>query len=249
VETAGALRSPVLFVHAGIADSQMWDPQWETFPRAHRTLRLDLPGFGRTPLPAGPVVHAAAVLAVLPSEPTALVGASLGARVALEVAVAHPGRVSALVLAAPPPGEGEALSHAAEAFAAAEAAALERDDLDAAVAVNLDTWLAPGTHPALRARLGRLCREALAGEADERPLVPDLDERLAELAVPTLVLVGEHDLPDFHRFAARIAAEASTARLETVPGAAHLPSLERPEAFDALVLGFLAAEGATVDGG
>jgi len=185
-------------------------------------------------------VPAAAILAVLPPEPVALVGASFGARVALEVAVAHPDRVRALVLAAPPPGDDAAPSCALEAFAQAEEAALARGDLDTAVAVNLDTWLAPGAEPAVRARLGALAREALTRDADDVALLRDLDERLAELAVPTLVLVGEHDLPDFGSFAARIAAEAPEARCETIPGAGHLPSLERPEAFDALVLGFVA---------
>jgi 3-oxoadipate enol-lactonase len=42
---------PVLLVHAGICDRTMWDPQWATFPGAHRTLRCDLRGFGRSPLP------------------------------------------------------------------------------------------------------------------------------------------------------------------------------------------------------
>jgi 3-oxoadipate enol-lactonase len=46
--------APVLLIHEGICDSGMWDSQWRTFPNAHRTVRCDLRGFGRTPLPAEP---------------------------------------------------------------------------------------------------------------------------------------------------------------------------------------------------
>lgn len=239
MESAGR-GPPVVLVHAGIADLRMWDPQWETFPRAHHTLRLDLPGYGRSPAPDGPAAHAASVLETLPAEPVALVGASFGARVALEVAVAAPERVSALVLAAPPPGDDFAWSGAAEAFDAAEAAALERGDLEAAVEVNLDTWLSPNADPAVRNRLAELTRAALQSAPDkETELVPDLDERLVELRVPTLVLVGEHDLPDFHAFAGQIATQARNARALVIPEAGHLPSLERPREFDTLALGFL----------
>jgi pimeloyl-ACP methyl ester carboxylesterase len=42
---------PVLLLHEGICDSRVWEPQWRTFPLAHRTVRCDLRGFGRTPLP------------------------------------------------------------------------------------------------------------------------------------------------------------------------------------------------------
>jgi len=45
--------SPVVLVHAGIADSRMWDPQWVTFPRSHRVVRYDMRGFGRSPLAPG----------------------------------------------------------------------------------------------------------------------------------------------------------------------------------------------------
>ncbi|HZC28556.1 MAG TPA: hypothetical protein VE269_02360, partial [Gaiellaceae bacterium] len=62
---------------------------------------------------------------------------------------------------------------------------------------------------------------------------------LAELRLPTLVLVGEHDLADFHQIARRIVGEAPDARLEVVPGAKHLPSLESPAIFDRLLLAFL----------
>jgi pimeloyl-ACP methyl ester carboxylesterase len=78
--------------------------------------------------------------------------------------------------------------------------------------------------------------------ADDELLTEGLDERLGDVAAPTLVLAGEEDVDDIDEIAARLAAGIPDARRATIPGAAHLPSLERPEEFDRLVLGFLAGQ-------
>ena len=49
---------PVVLVHEAVGDSRMWDPQWETFPRSHRTVRFDQRGYGRSPLEPGTISHA-----------------------------------------------------------------------------------------------------------------------------------------------------------------------------------------------
>ncbi len=91
----------VALLHSGICDSRMWDPQWEAFGEKHRVVRCDLRGFGRSPLPAGRFAHPADVIELLDAlafGPAALVGSSMGGGVALQVAVARPDLVSALVL-------------------------------------------------------------------------------------------------------------------------------------------------------
>ena len=64
-------------------------------------------------------------------------------------------------------------------------------------------------------------------------------ERLGEIGVPTLVLIGEEDLPDMHAISDRLAREIPGARQATIATTAHVPSMERPAEFDELVLGFL----------
>ena len=84
---------PVLFVHEAIADSRMWEPQWRSFADRYRLLRVDLAGFGQTPIERLPLTHASDVLALLDElgiEETAVVGGSMGGRVSLELAVARP---------------------------------------------------------------------------------------------------------------------------------------------------------------
>src|ERR671936_3184279 len=102
-EVAGA-GPPVVFVHAGIADSRMWDAQFASFADDFRVVRYDIAGFGRSPLRGGPFCHWRDLVALLDElriEQAALVGNSFGGRIALDVAIAAPERVSALVLVAP----------------------------------------------------------------------------------------------------------------------------------------------------
>ncbi|HXZ56773.1 MAG TPA: alpha/beta fold hydrolase [Gaiellaceae bacterium] len=251
-EVAG--EGPALaLVHEGICDSRMWDGQWESYARRFRVLRGDLRGFGRTPFEAGRYSNARDLIEALELhdfERVALLGVSLGGRVALEVALARPDLVRALVLVAPGlPGHD--WSKEAVAGWAEEEAALEAGDLDAAVEVNLRMWVdGPRRSPdevdaAVRARVGEMQRRALelqvsvGDRAEEVLLVPDLAERLGEVGVPTLVLVGDEDLPDMHAISDRLAREIPGARHATIAATAHVPSMERPVEFDELVLGFL----------
>jgi pimeloyl-ACP methyl ester carboxylesterase len=132
-----------------------------------------------------------------------------------------------------------------------EEAALERGDFDEAVEVNLRMWVdGPSRSPEevdseVRRKVGEMQRRAFeiwqeAGEEGEhQALVEDWGERLAEISVPTLVIVGELDRPEMLDIAERLEAEIPNARRETIPGTAHVPSMERPDEFDRLVLDFL----------
>ena len=251
-EVAGQGNAVVL-LHEGICDSRMWDPQWAAFTARFRTVRLDFPGYGRSELQPGRQCLAEDVLATLDSlgiERGVIVGASVGGRVALELAVGRPELVSALVLV----GSGilgHKWSEPVQAYAAEEERALEQGDLDAAVEANLRMWV-DGPHrtladvdSAVRSAVGEMQRRAFdswlvhGDEVDEEALVPDLDARLGEIHAPTLVLVGGLDVDDIHAIAARLKAEIPGARYAVIPGTAHVPNMERPREFNELVLGFL----------
>ena len=247
-------RGPgVVLIHAGIADSRMWDPQWDLLARDHRVLRLDLGGFGRATLQPGPLCHAADVLATMDRAdmPAAtIVGASMGGAVAIDLAVAHPERVDALVLVGSALG-GRTWSDDLRAAWDAEWEALEAGDVDGATARSVRLWVdgpsrPEGSAPAdVRALVTQMQRAAyelqlpLDGQVDEAELAPDAHLRLHELTMPALVVDGEHDVPDFRAIARDLAQTLPDARAATIADAAHLPSLEQPEAFDELLLGFL----------
>lgn len=231
----------------------MWDPQWETFRKAHRVLRYDLRGFGRSTIEPGSYSHARDLLELLEQQDVqkvSLVGVSMGGRVALEVALARPELIQAIVLvgAGFPGHDWSAEMNAADE---AEVAALTRGDLDAAVEVSLRTWVdgprrkSGDVDPEVRARVAEMQRRAYELQlpvwetAEEEPLVGNLSERLSEIGAPTLVLVGEEDVPDMHEIADRLERELPDARRASIADTAHVPSMERPREFDQLVLPFL----------
>jgi 3-oxoadipate enol-lactonase len=231
----------------------MWQPQWEIYPDMHRVLRYDQRGFGRSPIGPGRFSHAGDLLELLEQQQlqkASLVGVSMGGRAALEVALARPELVEALVLvgAGFPGHDWSAEMNAADE---AEMAALTRGDLDAAVEVSLRTWVdgpqrrPEDVDPEVRAQVAEMQRRAYELQlpvwetAEEERLVDDLAERLSEVAAPTLVLVGEEDLPDIHEIADRLEREIPNAQRASISDTAHVPSLERPREFDQLVLPFL----------
>jgi 3-oxoadipate enol-lactonase len=243
----------VALVHEGICDSRMWDPQWESFTGSHRVLRYDLRGFGRSPLEPGRFSNARDLIELLERhglEQVSLVGVSLGGRVALEVALARPELVRSLVLVAPGL-PGHEWSEEVTSSWNEEEKALDAGDLDAAVEINLRTWVdgprrrPEDVDPAVRQHVREMQLRAfelqlpLGEEADEELLVPDLAARLGEVRAPTLVIVGDEDVSDMHRIAERLEREIPGSRLATIANTAHVPSMERPVEFDGLVLGFL----------
>ena len=245
---------PVVLVHEAIGDSRMWEPQWQTFPRAHRTVRYDMRGFGKSPIGPGRFSHGRDLVDLLDEvglERTSLVAGSLGGRVALEVAVEQPDRIEKLVLMNPG-GPGGDWSEETQAGWAEEEAALDRGDLDAAVEVNLRMWVdgphrAPGeVDQEVRELVAQMQRRSfelqlpVAEEAQEELLVESLGERVGEVTASTLVVTGELDQPDILAIADRLSQQIPDVRLAMIPGAAHAPSLERPKEFDRLVLEFLA---------
>ncbi len=243
--------SALLLVHAGIADRRMWDNVWPSLSARHRAIRFDLRGYGETPMPDGAfswTADAAALLTELGVERAHVVGVSIGAAVALDLALAHPDLVDRLVLVA---GglTGWDYSEAMDGFDEDERAALDRGDLDAASWLNVRFWVdgpnrsADQVDPAIRQRVYEM--QHLAYEVDNPTaqlewLVPDRAERLADVRAPTLLVVGELDQPDFAEIGRHMAAAIPDARLEVMAGVAHLPPMEAPAEFSRLVLGFLA---------
>jgi pimeloyl-ACP methyl ester carboxylesterase len=142
------------------------------------------------------------------------------------------------------PAPGVEASAELEAAWEAEESALERGDLEGAVAVVVDTWTLPDAPRILRGRIAEMQRRAFqlqarAGDvtpADD-PLEPD-SSALTTLNTPALVAVGEFDMPDFHLGAEVLAQELRQARVVVIPQAGHLAPLE-PEIFRRLVLDHL----------
>jgi 3-oxoadipate enol-lactonase len=231
--------TPVVLVHAGIADVRMWDPLMPALTVDHRVIRYDLRGYGRSPLPRGSFSHVedlAAVITALADGPVHLVGASLGGRVALDLALARPALVRSLALLgtvvsgydpdADPPSLWEDVEAASRA-----------DDLEALADAEARLWLADPDGTRLPAGVLDLVRAmnriALANErsgaATEQPADPPALDGLERLDLPVLVLVGDLDLTDIRMTAELLAERVPGAETVVIDGAAHLPALELPD--------------------
>lgn len=234
----------VLLLHAGIADRRMWAPQVEALEAAgHSVVAPDLPGFGDTAL-VPPTVDYVEFAARLLNGPAAVVGCSFGGRVALELAGSKPELVSRLVLIAPGLSSTE-WSEAAQAGFTEEEALIERGDLAGAAEQQARMWLAPDAPADVReltaAMTVRSYEQQLPFEGEVRAVWPEpsAETRLAGLDVPTLLVIGDADLPELGKLAERLAHELPDAGLATIEGAGHLPSLERPDELNRLLLEFL----------
>ncbi|WP_030238288.1 alpha/beta fold hydrolase [Streptomyces sp. NRRL S-350] len=232
----------VVLLHSSVCDRRMWDVQWRRLVDAgYRVVRCDFRGFGDSPLADGPYSDAGDVLALIDHlgiASAALVGSSYGGRIALTVAALRPAAVTSLALLAPAvPGHqpGEAL----RAFGAREDALIEAGDIEAAVELNVETWLGPEAGPQARESVRRMQRRAFDVQADAT-VGPEREEvDLSGIAAPTLVVGGAHDVPELREVAAGLPARLPNARHLELPWAGHLPSVERPEETAALVLEFL----------
>ena len=248
----GAL--PVVLIHAGVADRRMWDQVWPALTAERDVVRLDLRGFGESVTrPRGllcPVDDVLDTLTELGIDCSHLVGASFGAGVAVEVALTRPEVVASLLLSAPGGSLIAGVTSDLRAFSEAEGSALARGDLDGALEANLTWWVdGPERDPgdvelAVRDLVRNMQRRAFEVTADwddvqERELDPPALDRLADIRVPTLALLGGLDLDAIHDAVRRVADGIPDVRRVDWPDTAHLPSMERPDDFLALLRDWL----------
>jgi 3-oxoadipate enol-lactonase len=234
----------VLLLHSTVCDRRMWDPQVSALAGAgYRVVRCDSPGFGGTPVPAGRFETIAGLLDDLGVDGVSVVGASGGGRLAIEFASRWPDRVSALVLLCTAL-RGHEPSAELEAFDEREEALLEAGDVAGAVDLNVDLWVGPDADDATRERVRAMQLHAFEVQiaAEDVPYEPvRVDPDLARISAPALLVSGAHDLPDFRDIATNVAGRLPHARHLHLDWAGHLPSLERPEEINSLLLDFLAA--------
>jgi pimeloyl-ACP methyl ester carboxylesterase len=253
VDRRGAGGAPhVVFLHTGISDRRSWDEVLDLLHADMDVVAYDRRGFGATAYKSerhDPLADLLAVLDGLGLDEVVLVGNSRGGQIALDFTLSHPTRVSALVLVAPaisgaPAADQIEPVEAAiwETLEAAEAAGA----LDALNLGEIRLWV-DGPYAA-EGRVGGAIRDLALdmnrialhapdpGQEDE---APDAWSRLSEVHCPVLVVAGDLDLAHIRARANEVASRIAGARMLVMEGAAHLPALEQPAAFAALLRAFL----------
>lgn len=246
---------PLLLIHGGLGSLRMWDDQAPAFAERYRVIRYDTRGFGRTESDEVEFTNlgdAAAVLDHVGASSAYVVGQSRGGMIALDLTLDRPDRIKALVSVAggiggyepqlpegvePPPwDEMEPLWEAKDWEALAELETQvwvdgwgqSQDRVDAEIRRRVKDWILANYR-------------ADIAEGKPQPLEPPAAGRLAEVRVPTLVMIGSADEPGGVIAERHLAASVSGAQVVEFPGVAHMIQLEEPERFNELVLDFLAS--------
>ncbi len=241
----------VVLLHGFPLNRAMWAEQIQTLSASYRVIAPDLRGHGDSPAPdavytmdamADDVVELLDGLGVV--EPVVLGGLSMGGYVALAMALKHPSRLRALMLI-----DTRAVADSPEAAKGREESAqavLKAGSPRSVVEAMIPKLFGKSTldqHPdrieTMRVEMEKTSASGVAGALRGMAIRPDRRGEIAQITVPTLVVVGEEDViapPD----EARAIAEAlPDGRLEVVPGVGHLSPYESPRAFDEIVLRFL----------
>ncbi|MEM9006962.1 MAG: alpha/beta hydrolase [Cyanobacteria bacterium P01_F01_bin.86] len=243
---------PLLLLHAGIADSRMWDAQFEAFSKTYQVIRFDLRGFGQSNMPSGSFSNyedVRALLDFLGIQTLYLLGISLGGAIAIDFVLAYPSYAEALILGAPSVN-GETPSERIRDFWEEEEIALEEDDFERATELNLSFWV-DGPHrqanqvdPALRQQVAAMqmdiFQKDIPEDIEEIELMPPAIERLREIQIPVQILVGELDLEEENSLADKLLDQITQSTKVVIPDAAHMLNMENPEIFNQNVLDFLA---------
>ena len=239
-DPAGA---PVVFANSLGTDLRLWDALLPLLPDGLRFIRYDMRGHGLSACPAGPyamdelIADAEALVGGLDCGPVTFVGLSIGGMIGQGLAVKRPDLVRALILSNTAARMGE------PAMWADRIARLRQGGLESMADAILDRWFGPAFRRTADAALWRAmltrtpiegylaCCAAIAGT--------DLTDRTATLTLPTLAIAGSEDGASPPDLVAATAALIPGAACHTIPGAGHLPCVENPAAYAAILSPFL----------
>ena len=252
----GGEGSDLVFVHAGCADSRMWDEQFSIFVDNYRALRYDMRGYGKSSL--GQTTFSNRddlynLLEILDIHQAHFVACSMGSLAVTDFALEHPEKVKSLVLVSPALSgyqyQGPPPQPVLEMIEARKAGKLEQAaELQAQIWADGPKRNSDQSNRQAHKLVYEMSLDSLNLQADiirqttfliEEPLNPPAIERLEEIKVPTLVIVGDMDDDSEMAIADVLTTRINGAQKTIVPGSAHLPSVEKPEEFNQVVLNFL----------
>lgn len=241
---------PLLFIHAFPLNRTMWAPQVSALVERCRCVAADLRGFGESSIlpPYSMEQYAddlAHLLDQLRIDRVILVGCSMGGYASFAFWRRHKARVRAMVLADTRAGADTEemlarrrnLIEVARSEGATAVANLQIPSLVGKTTREKQ----PDTYDAIHRMIAQAPVEGIVGALEAMMVRPDSTATLATIDVPTLVIVGEEDVPTPPKEAFAMAERIPGSRVEVIGQAGHLSNLERPAAFNHLLTEFLGA--------
>lgn len=231
---------PLVFIHGFSLDQTMWQPQVEFFSKDYRVITYDARGFGKSNLPSGLYDHTAdleSLLKHLKIEKAHIVGLSMGGRIATNFTLAYPEMVSSLTLMDAALGgyknEVDWNVHAKE-----QGLNIAKENW-----LNHELFTATQENPEAIKALRTIIKNYSGWHwLHDDPQVPSkisAREHLHKIAKPTLILMGEGDLPYFHKISDVLAVSIDGSRKIIVQNAGHMVNMEAPDKVNNLLANFL----------
>ena len=241
---------PLVLIHGITLDTRMWDPQFGVFSRHYQTIRYDVRGHGRSadPVAGEAYSHSDDLLALLHHldlERAHVLGLSLGGMIAIDFVLTYPSAVDTLI-----PVDTSGLGgfsfppDLAETLGQINATATEKG-VDSAREIWMSMgWFAPALErPDVNAAVVDMVGDYQGWHwLNRSPVVrpdPPAVEQLGLINAPTLVIVGDRDMPYNQEIADTLEKGIPNSRKTVIKGAGHMSNMEEPEAFNEVVLDFL----------
>ncbi len=243
---------PLVMIHGGLLNRSMWDGQFSVFAATNRAIRYDARGHGQSKAPSGTFSHHEDLKKLLDEikvSKAIVMGLSLGGYVGIDFALAYPERVTALILAAPGLTGYELDSEPVKKYNKLSNKAFQDKDLKMVVEYVQRAWTdGPArspekVNPEVREKVRQMAFASIKSinlESREIRLEPPAIDRLAEIQVPTLAVVGDLDMPDILEIVGLIEKNVNGAQKVVIKDVAHMVNMEKPGEFNRIVRDFLA---------
>jgi 3-oxoadipate enol-lactonase len=248
---------PFVMIHGALVDRRLWDEQFDLFAQHYKMIRFDMRGFGDSGLLKADtgsyslIDDVYALLQYLGIGKTYIMGLSMGGALVIDFTLAHPEMVDALIPVAMGVSgfEGNEEDYA---LGAEIEAAFMQGDFEKAAELSTRMWTdGPGRQPeqvdpVIRERIKAMTlRNYKRGDDESAPepqeLEPPAISRLAEIHVPTLIIVGDADVREILTIADTLVAGIAGAQKVVIPNTAHHLNMEKPAEFNQIVLDFLSS--------
>ena len=249
------MGTPLVMIHAGVADSRMWNNEFAYFAQSNQVIRYDMRGYGKSEPVEGEFSHLSDLDLLLETlgihEPIVIMGCSMGGGLAMDFALTYPSKVKALVMVDSGPSGLELDVPTPSKFADAEKA-FESGDLDLVAEIETQIWFdgmgrtPEQVNPTMRKLLYDMNRLVLSHEVKGLgKRLPNTDTRafnlLERLNIPVLIIVGSHDTPYILAAAEYMKEKITFANKITIEDAAHLPNMDQPQEFQNVLEKFLSS--------
>jgi len=242
---------PLVLVHGFSVNTRVWDDQFEVFAKRFKVMRYDVRGFGKSALPTvgKEYSHSKDLKALLKQFRIGcayIVGLSMGGRIALDFTLEYPEATKALILVDSIIGGFRDWSKTWSELWESVWKEAKKNGVEAAKEVmkNCPLFKPAFEKPDVAFRLTQMISDYsgwhFINTDPLRSLDPPAIDRLQEIRVPTLIIVGERDLPDFHIIADILNKKIQNSKTITLKGAGHMSNMETPSEFNEAVLSFLA---------